>query len=194
MRTKASPVFPLFRSRLQGELLAVVLLNPDEARSVTELARVLGADDATVQREVARLERAGILTSRRVGKARVVGAAVESAVFEPLARIVLHAFGPPFVIAQEFEGIAGAEDVYIFGSWAARFHGEGDRAPGDIDVMVVGTPDRDLLYDAATSAERRLGRSVNVSLRSRAAWELGSDALVKQVRRAPLVQVIGGGR
>jgi DNA-binding transcriptional ArsR family regulator len=93
MRTARPPLLPIFRSRLQGELLAAVLLN-DEERSVTQLAEALQASVATVHREITSLAEAGILTSRRVGNVRLVRAERANPVNEPLTRLVLLTFGP----------------------------------------------------------------------------------------------------
>ncbi len=81
--------------------------------------------------------------------------------------MLVKAFGVPWVIGSALEGVDGIEAAYIYGSWAARFSGEeGDRPVGDVDLLVLGGPDRDEVYAAASEAERRLGRSVQVTMRS----------------------------
>lgn len=191
MRTAPSALLPIFRSRLQGELLAATLLEPEQAQSLTELARRLGADVATVQREVSRLERAGILRSYRVGNARLVGADTASPIYGPLAQLALHAFGPAQVVAEEFLEIPGTREIYIFGSWAARYHEVEGPQPGDVDVLVVGSPSRDAVYLAALRAEHRLRREVNATIRSKTAWDSAEEGFVKQIRSSPLVPVTG---
>lgn len=57
MGAVAPPIMPIFRSRLQGELLAAVLLADDGEFSLTGLADRLGAAISTVQREASRLEK-----------------------------------------------------------------------------------------------------------------------------------------
>jgi predicted nucleotidyltransferase len=191
MRTSAPPLLPIFRSRLQGELLAVTLLEPGREESLTGLAHRLGADVGTVQREVSRLEQAGILRTRRVGQTRLAAANVDSPIYAPLTEIVLKAFGPLHVVAEEFADIERVDEIFLFGSWAARYRGEEGSAPADLDVLVIGRPSRDALYQAALRAERRLGRQVNVTVRSKASWESAQDGFVKEVRRSSLVAVSG---
>jgi len=82
--------------------------------------------------------------------------------------------------------------MYIFGSWAARYHGEEGPDPGDIDVLLVGAPDRDEAFNAALRAETRIGRQVNTTIRSRDAWRSGTDGFVKQVQSSPLVPIKRG--
>lgn len=188
MRTSAPPLLGIFRSQLQGDLLARVLLGPAEM-TISELARALGAPVATVQREVSRLEDMGLLTTRRVGRARVVAGNHANPATDPLRELVMVAFGPRQVIAEEFAALAGADKVIIFGSWAARHSGEPGSTPGDVDVLVVGNPDRDDVFDAAERAQARLGRPVNSTIVSAKRWAEADEPFLKEVHRRPMLTV-----
>jgi hypothetical protein len=109
--------------------------------------------------------------------------------FAPLAQLVLMSFGPPLVVGEEFAGLSGVEQVFIFGSWAARYFGEPGPAPNDVDVLLVGAPDRDEAYEAGRRAEDRLGREVNVTIRRPRQWQHGEDAFTKQLRSSPLLRI-----
>jgi hypothetical protein len=190
MRSSAPPLLPIFRSQLQGELLAAVLLSQDE-QSISDLAARLDAPVATVQREVTRLAKAGILTTRRTGHMRLVRGDRSSPIIEPLTDLVLRTFGPVAVLAHELGDVAGVEGAEIFGSWAARYQGESGGPPGDIDVLVIGQPDRDELYDAALRAERALRREVNTVIVSRQRWNAGNEPFLRGVRTRPRVRILG---
>jgi hypothetical protein len=107
-----------------------------------------------------------LVSTRTVGRSKLVQANAASPHFGTLAQLVLMSFGPPLVVREEFARLSGAEQVFIFGSWAARYAGEVGPAPNDVDVLLVGTPDRDQAYEAAQRAQDRLGREVNVTLRA----------------------------
>jgi predicted nucleotidyltransferase len=190
MRTRHPPLLPIFRSRLQGDLLAAVLLVPHEDSSISDLAKRIGADVATVQREVDRLERAGIFSTRRVGRARLVSADTHSPLHRPLTQLVLIAFGPAHVLSRQLRGVEGIEEAYIFGSWAERYEGIEGPTPGDLDVLVIGSPDRDQLYEATLRAEKRLQHRVDVIVRSRNAWQKSDDGFLRQVRSLPLIPLL----
>ena len=179
---------PLLRSRLQAELLTLILLSPDREWTVTELAERAHASLATAHREIVRGEQAGVVSTRRIGATRLVTAA-NSPLTEPLTELLLRAFGPRQILAEELAAISGIEEGYIFGSWAARYQGDIGRAPADIDVLVIGTPDRDDLDEAAERASRRLAREVNVTLRSSLWWHEGADGFHTEVTRRPLVSL-----
>ena len=182
------PLLPLLRSRLQAEVLTLVLLNPDREWTLTELASRVGAAVSSVQREIVRAERAGVMASRRVGKTRLVKAA-RSPLTGPLTELLLRSFGPRQVLADELAGVPGIESAYLFGSWAARYAGQEGHPPADLDVLVIGTPDRDALDDAAQRAGARLAREVNVTIRSADWWHSGDDGFHAEVTRRPLVPV-----
>ena len=189
MRTPPPPLLPLLRSAHQAEILVRVLLGPQESISLTDLARSTGASVATVQREIERAEAAGVVRSERIGPTRLVRPDRSSPLYRPLADLLLVAFGPAAVVASELDGITGVEEAHIFGSWAARYSGEVGSAPNDVDVLVIGDPDRAEVYDAAERAERRLHRPVQVTFRSAEEWANRDDPFIATVRSRPLVSL-----
>lgn len=189
MPAKAPPLLPVFRSRVQGEILALTLPEPDRDWSIDELTARTGQPYQTVATEVRRLQRAEILSAATVGRTKLLRANRESPYLRPLAQLATMAFGPPVVIAEEFEKIDGIDAIHIYGSWAARYEGEPGPSPGDIDVLVLGSPDRDDVFDAARRAERRLGREVNITQRTSRQWESATDGFAEQVRASPIVGV-----
>jgi predicted nucleotidyltransferase len=189
MQAQAPPLLPLLRSRLQAELLSLVLLTPGREWTLTELAGRVGASVSSAQREVARAEQTGVVVSRRLGNTRLVTAA-DSPLTGPLTELMLRSFGPRQVLAEELAGLEGIEAAYLFGSWAARYAGQQGRAPADLDLLVIGEPDRDALDEAAQRAGARVAREVNVTIRSAQWWRDGGDGFHAEVTRRPLVPVL----
>jgi predicted nucleotidyltransferase len=189
-RTDPPPLLPLLRSRLQADLLTLVLLTPGREWTLSELAARVGASVSSAQREVVRAEQTGVIVSRRVGRTRVVTAA-NSPLTGPLTELLLRSFGPRQVLAEELAAVDGIEAAYLFGSWAARYAGQEGRPPADLDVLVIGKPDRDALDDAAQRAGERVAREVNVTIRSPQWWREGADGFHAEINRRPLVPVLG---
>lgn len=190
MQRSASPLLPILRSPFQGELLAWLYLHPEDEISVEELARRFGVSHATVSREADRLEGGGFLRSRRRGRLRLLRANTESRIAPALTQLLALTYGPIAVLGDRLPGIDGVEEVYIFGSWAARYSGEQGDPPGDVDVLIIGSADEDDLYDAADEAERVLGREVNVRQVSRSRWRFDNDdPFLISVRDRPKVRI-----
>jgi len=190
MRSEAPALLPILRSQHLAEILTLLLLHPDSEYSISEVASKLGIPLTTVQRELTRLSSAQLIRERRVGRSRLVSADPASRYTRPLAELVTLAFGPRLVIGEEFRSL-DAIAVAIYGSWAARYEGTAGRAPRDVDVLVIGEVPRRYLYEAAERAEQRLGLPVNPVLCSLSRWFTASDPLIRQIRSAPVVWVVG---
>jgi len=190
MRSAAPELLPIFRSRLQADILAALLLNPDNEYTVTELARRFHAPLSTLHGEVRRLTDAGLLLRREVGRSALVRANRGNRIIQPLAELLLLSWGAAQVVAEEFSRLDGAEEVLIFGSWAARYHQRPGKPPHDIDVLVIGQPSREDVYDAADRAQQRLGLPVSPVIRTADAWRESSDPLVRQIQSSPVVNVL----
>lgn len=181
-------LLPLFRSQTQALVLTRLLLGPGE-ESLTDLAVAVGAYKNAVKHEVDRLEAAGLVSSRAVGRSRLVSVSAEEPIRSILLDLVLHTYGPVHVVGEELSRLAGITQAFIYGSWAARYAREPGPPPGDIDVLVVGAPDPDDLFDAAGRATARLGKEVNVHVVTAAAWAKPKGAFLAAVRESPLALV-----
>ena len=191
VRPQAPTLLPIFRSRLVGDLLALLLAHPERTWTLEDLAERLRTPYQTVTAEVRRLESAELVRTTAVGRSKLVAANVDSPYAGPLTELALMAFGPPLVIGEEFADVAGIEGLFLYGSWAARHSGVEGGPPGDVDLLVIGKVDRDDVYEAARRAERRLGREVNTTIRSAEAWSRADDGFAATVKKSPIVAVPG---
>ena len=191
-RGGAPSLLPVLRSRQQGELLARLLGDPDLEASLTDLAALLSIPVSSVHREIDRAQSAGLVTSRKVGNTRLVRANTASPYFTGLADVLVKAFRPPQVLAEALTGIDAIDAAYIYGSWAAAIQGadaSAGRPVADIDVLVLGSPDRDKLYAALPAAEQRLGRPVHVTLRPPGWLTTGRGTFHATVTQRPIVEI-----
>lgn len=86
-QTAAPPLLPVFRSRLQGELLALVLGDPAGEWTAEELSRRTGHPRHTVANELRRLEEAGLFIARIIGRSKLVRANTENPGLTSLDRL-----------------------------------------------------------------------------------------------------------
>lgn len=189
MRTEGPLLAPIFRSDGQARLLSALLLGVDEI-SLTELASRAGVAYASAHREVGRLLDAGIVRERLAGRTRLLRANADSPLVPPLREILLIATGPVALLGVEFTAIEGIESAFLYGSFAARMQRIAGAAPNDIDVMVIGTPDPDLIYQACDRVEEAVHRPVNPTILSRTEARADSGFLA-QVRDGAVVPIVG---
>lgn len=84
----------------------------------------------------------------------------------PLADLLLVGYGPKVATERALRDIPGVERAFITGSWAARYSGTNGLFPHDIDVTVVGEPDRDDKIEAVVESLRELGHDAQVIFRT----------------------------
>jgi len=180
-------LLPVLRSETQAWVLAALLLQPGREVGLTDLALELDADPASVQREAERLVRSDILADRRVGRTRLLRAG-ESKLVRPLADLLLVAYGR-VPCWRTRSPVSGVQDAYVFGSWASRYLGQPGHDPADVDVLVVGRPDRDDLDARVQGVARRLGRDVAAVVRTPEAWQAADTGFLRTVRSRPLVRL-----
>ncbi len=191
MEHNPSWLLPLLPSRATGALLALLYLHPDRDYSLAEAGALIGASPKVMHTEADRLVTAGLVCETRRGRARLLRAETGGPVSRALTDLLAVTYGPLPVLTDLLSEVAGVEQAYIYGSWAARYLGEPGPVPNDVDVLVIGTADADDLYDVARKAERRLEREVNVNLISPRYWEAPdpADSFLKHVRERPLVKL-----
>ena len=180
---------PIFRSDGQARLLSTLLLAGDEL-SVTDVAERADLAYPPAHREVARLIDAGILVERRVGRTQLIRGNPDSPLAAPLREILTVVSGPVVLLAKELERIDGIRSAFLYGSFAARLLGVDGPAPHDIDIMVVGAPDVEEIYEACTRVEAAVHRPVNPTILSVEEFQAESGFL-NTVRSGPMVEVIG---
>ncbi|MDR2566691.1 MAG: winged helix-turn-helix domain-containing protein [Bifidobacteriaceae bacterium] len=188
MRTAAPALLPFLRSDVQGGILAATYLSPEREFSVTELAAQLGASVKAVAKEVDRLVRSGLLADRRHGNMRLVRRGEAGVLTAPLTELMAVTYGPVPVLQEILSGVAGVDQAWVYGSWAARRRGELGPIPDDVDVIAVGRAGLDELDRAATAASDRLRREVNIRRVSPERWNDPDpeDPFLKTVKERPM--------
>lgn len=179
----------MIRTAAQGRLLALVLLHPDEEFSLTELAEKARTSLPTVVREISRIVDSGLAKTRTVGRTRFVSAERSSPIYESMARVMEATFGASGLLSEELAPIDGINAAYVFGSWAGRILGLRGPPPNDVDVLVIGNPDREEVYQATSRVEERIGLPVQVTFRSLSQWDETSDPFLVTVKDGPLLEV-----
>lgn len=181
---------PLLGSAFQGEMLAWLYLHPEDEYTTSELARLCDVSQPTVSREADRLTASGLITERTRGRLRLLRANMDTPVAGPLTDLLTVTYGPKAVLSELLDAVGGVAEAYIYGSWAARFRGEPGPVPRDVDVLVIGSADDDILFDVAIQAEQRLGREVNIHRVSLARWnDPGDDPFLRSIHSRPLVSL-----
>lgn len=191
MSTKKSISDVLF-SRTQQGLLGLLFGQPQRSFYLKELIEAMDMGRGTVQRELARLVDAGLVTMTPIGNQKHYQANPAAPIFDELRGIVNKTFGVADVISDALGGIAQhIKTAFIYGSVAKG----PDTAGSDIDVMVISDS---LSYQQVVESlfplDQQLGRPINPILFASDEFvsKLQSDnAFVARVMDQPKIMLIG---
>ena len=180
----------LFSSKLRIKVLTHFFFHPGETIHVRGLAAALGEPAGTVARELANLERGGILHSKAIGNQKHFSLNVNNAIHEDLGNIFLKVSGAGSAITDALARMEGVEIAFIFGSYA---DGRATAA-SDLDLMIVGDTKEAAIASPIAEIERHLGRPVNYVLfpRNEVESRLGQEGdFINEVFSAKRLLLIG---
>jgi predicted nucleotidyltransferase len=181
----------LLGSKLRAKVLGWLFSHPDERYFVRQLTALLKEDSTNISRELARLEKMGILVSTQVGRQKHYQANKKCAIFEELHGLAVKTAGLADVLRSALAPLADQiASAFIYGSMAS---GEAISA-SDIDLLVVGNIDEMVLHRALSGAESRLGRPVNYTLMSQPEFykrQGEKDGFLARVLSGPKIMIMG---
>jgi predicted nucleotidyltransferase len=158
MGTYADALF----TKTQQRVLGVLFGQPDRSFYANEIIGLAASGSGAVQRELARLEAAALVTMRRQGNQKHYQANHDAPIFAELRSIALKTFGVVDVLRAALQPLLpDIELAFVYGSLAKG----NAHAGSDIDLMVVGDAmSNAALLEALSPASTQLGRAVNPTL------------------------------
>ncbi len=176
------------------QLLALLLLRPDETFYVREIARVTGVPAGSLHRELKALVEAGLLTRAASGNQVRYQANRACPIYDELAGIFRKTAGLADVLRELLRPLERKITfACVFGSVA-----QGKTGPSsDIDLLVVGSATFASVVEACHAGSERLGREVNPVVMKKAAFQgkvRQRDRFVSRVMKEPKIFLIGDAR
>jgi DNA-binding transcriptional ArsR family regulator len=181
----------LFPGGYRRRVLSLLLLHPERALHVREIARRTATTAGTLNKELARLHRAGLLEREEIGNQVRYSANRESPVYEELTGILRKTVGLADVLAEVLAPAANSIQVaFVYGSLARST----ETARSDVDVMLIGTLSFAEAVRLLSLAGATLGRQVNPKIYSAREWGAAvaaRDPFVAEVLAQPKIFLIG---
>lgn len=179
-------------TKVRQRILGIIFGNPERSFYANEIIRLADSGTGAVQRELQRLQSAGLVTVERIGNQKHFRANQEAPVFEELRSLVLKTSGQADVVRTVLAPVAShIHAAFIFGSLAKHTA----TAASDVDLMIIsdtlGYPD---LFGALEAASQRLGRIVNPTIYSSAEFAKRvkrGNAFLTKVLAQPKIWIIG---
>lgn len=171
--------------------MALLILHPEQALHVRELARRTGVAAGTLARELSRLAEVGLLKREARGNQVVYAADVDCPIHADIANLLRKTAGLADVVAAALSPLAEKISVaLIFGSQASGRVNAGS----DVDVLIVGDVSFKEAVRALHPVQSQLGREINPKVFTPKEWadkRKAKDPFVREVLQQPKIPLIG---
>lgn len=186
--TTADALFPKVRQRV----LAVLFGSPERSFYTNEVIGLAQSGAGAVQRELAGLAEAGLLTVSQQGNQKHFQANPASPVFVELRGLVTKTVGLADVLRGALALLAPQiEMAFVFGSIAKQE----ETAQSDVDLLIVSnTLGYGEVFAALEDAGQKLGRKINPALYTAADFRTrlhDDNAFINRVMQQPKIWLIG---
>lgn len=189
---KATSMAEALFSATQQRVLAYIFGQPHKSFYASELIRLSAGGSGAIQRELARLEQSGLITTTRIGSQKHFQANPDAPIYAELCGIVQKTVGLAEPLRKALKSIADQiVAAFVYGSVAKRH----DTATSDIDLMIISDT---LTYaDVFTALENTasiVGRSINPTVYSTKEFNrrtVEGKSFIKRVLAQPKLWIIG---
>jgi len=175
----------------RSSVLGTLLLRPETALHVRELARLTGVSPGSLHRELRALADMGLLIREEEGRQVYYRANKQCPVFEELAGLLRKTAGLVDVLREALAPIADkVQQAFVYGSMARGT----EHAHSDVDLLVIGDVEFADVALALAPAQAALRREINPTVYTRAEFERKrkqKDGFVAQVWHGPKLWVVG---
>jgi DNA-binding transcriptional ArsR family regulator len=155
----------LFFGSYRRRVLGLLLLHPDEAFHLREIARITDTQPGTLRRELKLLEDAGVLRSERLGNLVFYRADPACPVYEELRGLLKKTVGLGDILRDALAPLdKRIELALVYGSVASG----SERRTSDVDVLVVGDVSFEEVVAALFPCQETLRREINANVYSEA--------------------------
>lgn len=173
-------------------VLGLLYTHPQEAFYLRQIVRTVSLGSGTVQRELAHLTAAGLLTRTPRGNQVYYQANRRSPIFSEVKSLIVKTAGVADVLRTALGGLSNRIQVaFLYGSMAAG----ADKIASDVDLLVIGRVTFGEVAEAVGVVQEKLRREVNPSVYSAAEFHkkvLAGHHFLKAVLKGPKIFLIGG--
>ncbi len=160
-------ILKLTKSKTRKKILQLFFSDLTKKYYLRELERILNISVGNIRRELLSLEKYGIFKHKKMGKQVYYSVNQQSPIFKEFKKIIAKTIGAEALIKNALKNIKDIKVAFIFGSFAK---GEED-ALSDIDLMIIGQPDEDMLIAKISKLENQLSREINYHIFAPINWQ-----------------------
>lgn len=174
----------------QTLILELFFNDPERTYYLREIGRMIAKEPGVFQKDINKLVESGILISRYQANSRFFKLNKNHPLYKELKSIFFKTLGAEGKLREVLVAIENIKIAFIFGSYAKKK----EDSFSDIDLMIIGKPDEDLLLPKISRIEGQLDREINYHIFSSDDWKKRikeKNSFVKSILTGPKIFLIG---
>ena len=181
-------IFKITNSKTREKILRHYFSDPEKKYYLRELEKLLDLPVGNIRRELISLSENGFFNKEKVGNQVYYSLNKQTAMYADLKNIIFKTIGAEGELKKLLIKMPGIKEAFIFGSFAKNK----ENSASDIDLMIVGRVDDDILVKKISRLESLLNREINYHLFSEKEWrrKKNKNSFLKEVNSGPKIDII----
>jgi len=177
----------LGKSKIRKKIILSFVYNRGKEFYLKEIAGRARTSAGTAQRELNKLLALDFITFRKRGNLNIYRLNERYALLTEIESIVRKTLGIEVELMRELGKLKGIQFAFLFGSYAKG----GFKSDSDIDLFIIGTPEKDDVFKAVRKVEDLAGREINYHLANEAEFAEKSrkNPFYREILNKPLMLI-----
>jgi len=177
----------LGKSKIRKKIILSFVYNRGKEFYLSEIAGRARTSAGTAQRELNKLLALDFITFRKRGNLNIYRLNERYALLTEIESIVRKTLGIEVELMRELGKLKGIQFAFLFGSYAKG----GFKSDSDIDLFIIGTPEKDDVFKAVRKVEDLAGREINYHLANEAEFAEKSrkNPFYREILNKPLMLI-----
>lgn len=174
----------------QTLILGIFFNDPQKSYYLRQLGRIIHKEPGVFQQDINKLVENGLLLSEYQANSRFFKLNKNHPLHSELKSIFFKTVGAEGKLKETVEKVKNIKTAFIFGSFAKNQ----EDSFSDIDLMLIGNPDEDLLISKISKLENQLDREINYHIFSLDDWQKKlkeKDSFLENILAQPKIFLIG---
>ncbi|MBU2564564.1 nucleotidyltransferase domain-containing protein [Patescibacteria group bacterium] len=182
-------ILRISKSKTRKKILKLFFTDIDKKYYLRELEKKLEISVGNIRRELLSLEKIGLFKKEKKGNQLYYFLNKKTPLFEEIKKIVSKTIGIEARIEKGLKKIKNIKISFIFGSFAKQKEDQFS----DIDLMIIGNPDENILIKNISLIETYLSREINYVIFSQQDFRKKSkeSVFLEDIISNPKIFIIG---
>lgn len=177
-------------SPIRQKVLTYFFTNPHQELHLREIARILEIDPGNLSKEMEKIEAEKIFKTIKKGNLKIYSLNLKYPLYKEIKKIIDKTIGIEKKLQEVLRKTTKIDVAFIYGSFAKE---KEDRF-SDIDLMIIGNPNEDILISGTSSIETNLKREINYNIFSSQEFRKGlekKEVFLEEIIKNPKKFIIG---